>query len=184
MRFNNFVRKDVCGEVKTKYSTMVDLARNIKGGWEGWLQVQIYLRLNKDGEVGTQSFTREEYYPGLLTRSDFTFVPTNASNTKTWVELKVLRNEDADTAVKEFMEDITKITKNEVKNSIGSEDTLGAILVAPVKADDVINGLTSEFIDFERIYYFVVGDDISQPQKLSRSSTASGKAAVFYWTVK
>jgi len=189
MRFNNFVKDIVGNEVKHQFDNVVNLSQNINGGWEVWLQVQLFLRLNSPNNVGTQSFTREEKYNGLAIKSDFAFVPKNAADTKTWVELKVQRNGDFNQAVEEFIEDINKISDPQVKNSLRSNDTAGAVVVIPYRPWDALGILHGLFqSNFPKVGYCLVDrTSVSPTATLNnppQQSDVQGKVLILYWIAK
>jgi hypothetical protein len=140
MRFNGFVKTTVGDIVHLKYDKVVSLATNINGGWELWLQCEIFLKLLKEAQdkgmnPDNLGFTREQQYPNSNKISDFAFVPPSADTTKTWVELKVQKKSNVEAAIDEFIQDINKFDTLHFAET----ETAGAMLVVPVNPWGALN---------------------------------------------
>jgi hypothetical protein len=170
-------------EVKHQLANIIDYAQNINGGWEVWLQVQLYTRLKN--ENGVLAFTREESYPGGGNRCDFTYVPRNASSTMTWVELKVQRNADVRQPVDDFAKDINKISSGHFNPS----DTAGAVVVIPHNAWNALQYLKEQYPSYypHAGYCLVDGGNISAPAKIGDhppdQRDVANKVLLLYWAV-
>ncbi|KIL35171.1 hypothetical protein SD71_16230 [Cohnella kolymensis] len=184
MRINDFALA-VGNVVQKQYDKVVNLATNINGGWEVWMQCEIFLKLHENNN--NIVFDREVTYDQSTLRADFTFVPLNAPDTKTWVELKVLKMSKTDVAVVEFMRDITKGT--EVKRSLKSTHSATAMLVVPVKAWDALKQVKETIADISKIG-FIYADKSSRSaarslsSKFPQESEVDGKALVLYYTIQ
>lgn len=156
MRFNNFVKYIVAQTVKDKYSTVSDLAENINGGWEVWLQVEIFMKL-QNTDAGLLSFNREIPYGHQILRADFNFVPLNAQDVTTWVELKTERKSDVDKSIYEFIKDCKKVDDVQLNSE---NNSCGSVVVIPKNANQVKSALNSYNYDHKnKFHYFLFGKD-------------------------
>ncbi len=136
MRFQQFVENYVAPILLKDprvqvYSTALD------GGWEGWLQVEIFSELYPEGVV----FTREPTYPGGSNkRADFNFVSATSPEITVWVELKTQRLGSVDRALAEFLSDIDKINDFFPR---GGPFYAGAVVAIP-------NGGSREILEYAR----------------------------------
>lgn len=179
MRFQQFVERAVNPVAHRHHAQIGDLAVHIDGGWEVWMQVEIYLILrNLNG--GLRNFRREAHYPDSTKRSDFSFVPANADSTTTWVELKVEKRGDVPDALNRFGADIAKL--GEI--SLPQNDTAGAVVCI---ATDVQAGLEHARRLFDSIrsnvrYYLIANDSIKGFYHLGERTEADpGDFAVLYY---
>jgi len=62
MRFQALVDQFVVPEVYSKGEEIYLFATRLDGGWEGWLQVELYLRMALAEEYGIAVFDREPKY--------------------------------------------------------------------------------------------------------------------------
>lgn len=180
MRFTGFVT-NVGKEVHHQLDNVRDLARNVIGGWEGWLQVQIYLRMKK--EAGVAEFRREVPYPRGNAKCDFVLSPSRGSNI--WVEMKVQRIADPQQPVNDFIADINKLPKE----GFGANDMAGAVVVIPHNAWDALEHFKSRFSDYQKAGYCLVdsggvkGTTTIMDLKPQRSEV-EGRVLILYWAVK
>jgi len=180
LRFISFV-SDVGKELHKQLDNVRDLAQNVIGGWEVWLQVQIYLRMKK--AAGVAEFRREVPYPRGNARCDFVISPSKGSNI--WVEPKVQRIADPQQPVNDFIADINKIPKE----GFGANDVAGAIVVIPHNAWDALQHFKSRFTDYKKAGYCLVDSgDVTRTVTFSELepqwSEVNGRVLILYWAVK
>jgi len=92
MRFQALVDQFVVPEVYSKGEEIYLFATRLDGGWEGWLQVELYLRMALAEEYGIAVFDREPKYPGSNLKADFKFETLRSPGVTTWVELKTQKH--------------------------------------------------------------------------------------------
>lgn len=127
MRFQGFVDGYVLPIVAGKKPQVQAFATNINGGWEAWLQVEVYWVLAHSA-AGVFQFNREPQYPGSLLKADFNFIAGNSREITIWVELKTQRRNDMIQAAREFMADIKKLKDY---FPTGNQNYAGSIAVIP-----------------------------------------------------
>lgn len=160
MRFEGFVDGFVVPVVRADYDRIRVFASDLRGGWEVWLQVQIFWAL-RNSDDGVQEFTREPVYPGGNKKADFNFVPLTADRVTIWVELKTQRQGNIAHAIREFDSDVIKLEDNFPTDG---RNTAGAIVVIPVGSSEEIlsaarERLTGTRISLERYKYRVIDRD-------------------------
>jgi hypothetical protein len=180
MRFQQFIEDIVNKKVQNKINEVKNLSKHIDGGWEVWLQVELFFKLqDSDQTRGLKDFNREPHYSSGQ-RADFNFVPKNADQSTTWVELKVQRNEQVQQPIAEFKTDFDKIKAV----TIGPNDTAGAMVVVARKAKDALVEAARIFVlDKDKVLYFIVKpDSISSKRSLSSGDfgDADGHVVVMY----
>ncbi len=122
------------------------LGGNIKGGWEGWLQVEGALAVAAQAKSSTDeqcSSEREVAYQGLTQKCDLLFTP--ARGAPIWVEFKTQRNANYKSAVADFLKDVGKMDAADQLNqkmSEGKQDVFIAIAILGVddKALSLLGG--------------------------------------------
>ena len=126
MRFQGFVDQILIPIANNKRQEIADFAFDLRGGWEGWLQVECYWQLTIT--TGVLNFTREPWYPGGGYKADFAFTPGNSQQVTIWVELKTQRQDNIGQAAREFSDDAIKLIQN---FPVGAQNYPGAVAVIP-----------------------------------------------------
>jgi hypothetical protein len=124
MRYQSFVQSVVVKTVAANFAKIDAFAGQVHGGWEGWLQLEIYYYAVTN-KLNLGLFEREKPYPAKQGIADFAFNPANASDMTLWSELKV---QTAVTNVFQSYEgDIHKIVQ--IKFPKPEANTVGAMAV-------------------------------------------------------
>lgn len=133
MRFPAFINDIVVPVSVAQKRQMQNFAEKIEGGWEVWLQVEIYWFLVTETS-GVLTFRREPQYPNSWNpfrskkRADFNFVPRTSQNVTIWVELKTQRANNILRAAEEFCDDVNKLHEDFPNDATNYP---GAIVVVP-----------------------------------------------------
>ena len=178
MRFQQFVTRVVNPVVQEEFESIEILASEIDGGWESWMQIELYFRLRElDG--GIYAFGREKRYPGRGI-CDFCFRSNNAPDVTTWVELKVQLHADPTNTVDRFANDIEKVRRS----GIGYNDTAGAVVVIPFHAEVAIESAREKYTYLKnRIrYYLIDSQGASSRYDLWEEPMIGDEAIVMYFT--
>ena len=182
MRFQGFIYDIVNRITQEKHDKLSNLAENINGGWEVWMQVELFFSLQK-GPLGLSEFEREPTYPNSGgKRADFLFRSSNAPGVSTWVELKTQKKSNERDAADRFFQDCRKI--NDI--NLGYDNTLGAVVIIPRKVNEALDyARVNAPADFrEKIcFYLVDSNEVSSLYSLSNPlvKAKSDQIVVMYY---
>ena len=156
MRFTDFCKKN-CEFLEARIRDGKDikyLSEQTKGGWESWLQVEIFLDFRRDW----QNFFREVQFPGSSKLADFMF---ESNGIRIWVEIKTRNRNGIEQAIDGFQSDISKLSDI---NLAPQTNTVGALVVFPYETDQAFAAIVARIgergigVDSREIKYFFYRD--------------------------